>query len=132
MDTKHTDTPQHADGAKPGLALADGSTPSYNALLDRIDLMVDEFYRIRACPGANVEIKGLCDRAIRNTYQHVPVIVQRDNAEALALRYRVALEEIADEALNHGEHNPISKKTRLPKGYQTIHRMATDACESNA
>jgi hypothetical protein len=47
---------------------------------DYVDLMNDDFKRIRACPGATDEIKGLCDRAIMNTKQHVPVIEQRDQA----------------------------------------------------
>lgn len=51
------------------------------AALEHVDLMVDEFKRIRSCYRATEEIKGLCDRAIRNTYQHFPVIVQRDNAQ---------------------------------------------------
>jgi len=32
---------------------------------DKIDLMCDEFQRIRSCPGADGEIKGLCDRAMK-------------------------------------------------------------------
>lgn len=58
------------------------------------DLMVDEFKRIRALVGSTSEIAGLCDRAMKNTYQHVPVIVQRDAAEAEVKRLREALEDI--------------------------------------
>jgi FtsZ-binding cell division protein ZapB len=59
-------------------------------LTDHVDLMVDEFKRIRVIvdnsPGCfnsylKLEVEGLCDRAISTTYQHVPVITQRDNAE---------------------------------------------------
>ncbi|MCP4643093.1 MAG: hypothetical protein GY851_21785 [bacterium] len=48
--------------------------------LEHIDLMRDEFMRIRSCPGADAEIKGLCDRAITRTEQNVPVLRQRDEA----------------------------------------------------
>jgi hypothetical protein len=59
-------------------------TAKINVLTDHIDLMVDEFKRIKAVTYGNKEVEGLCDRAVSNTYQHVPVIVQRDTAEALA------------------------------------------------
>ena len=68
-------------------------------LTDTIDLMRDEFMRIKACPSekwAKPEIDGLCDRAIKQINQHVPVIVQRDRAEAKALELRVALLTILD------------------------------------
>lgn len=47
-------------------------------LESRIDLMIDEFKRIKSCPGVTSEIVGLCERAVLETMQHVPVIVQRD------------------------------------------------------
>lgn len=50
--------------------------------IDWLDLMIDEFRRIRSCPAADDEIKGLCDRAVANTHQRVPVIVQRDQLVA--------------------------------------------------
>jgi hypothetical protein len=49
-------------------------------LEDHLDLMIDEFKRIKALT-KDTEIQGLCDRAISNTQQLVPVIVQRDKAE---------------------------------------------------
>lgn len=53
-------------------------------LIDQVDLMKDEFLRIKAIAD-NQEIVGLCDRAISRTDQRVPVLKQRDDAEA-ALR----------------------------------------------
>jgi hypothetical protein len=52
--------------------------PQAQSLLeDRLDLMVDEFLRIKALqPGS--EIEELCDRAISDIRQNVPVIEQRD------------------------------------------------------
>lgn len=50
-------------------------------LTNHVDLMTDEFKRIKSCPGVSDEIIGLCNRAIQNTHQHVDVIIQRDNAE---------------------------------------------------
>jgi len=51
-------------------------TPSKSSLIDHIDLMVDEFKRIRALNPSS-EILGLCDRALRVTEKNVPVIEQR-------------------------------------------------------
>jgi hypothetical protein len=42
-------------------------------------------------------------------------------------RLREALQSIADEAVNHHEHNPESRKDRLPKGYTRILNIASTA-----
>ena len=63
-------------------------------LVDRIDMQCDEFQRIRACPGADEEIRGLCDRAIKDVRQHVHVIVQRDNAERERDKLRAKIERL--------------------------------------
>ena len=57
--------------------------PSGDAVkaLDWCDLMVDEFMRIKSCPNVSDEIKQLCERAIKNTHQHLPVILQRDTLQ---------------------------------------------------
>jgi hypothetical protein len=39
--------------------------------IDWIDLMLDEFLRIKSCPAADIEIKQLCKRAVDNIRQHV-------------------------------------------------------------
>lgn len=62
-----------------------------------LDLMVDEFQRIAACPGADEEIKGLCRRAVRRTLQRVPVIEQRDRAEARVRDLERQLAEAVEE-----------------------------------
>ena len=55
--------------------------------VNHLDLMVDEFKRIRALMvcgfggTSEAEIIALCDRAVTRTVQNVPVIQQRDNAE---------------------------------------------------
>ena len=46
----------------------------------RTDLHCDEFLRIKACPGANDEIRGLCDRALSDIRQYTLVLAQRDAA----------------------------------------------------
>lgn len=51
-----------------------------NAAQKVADLMVDEFKRILALVAEDTEIADLCNRAMQNTYQHVPVIMQRDKA----------------------------------------------------
>ena len=61
--------------------------------LDFIDLMQDEFQRIRTISVhpeyGNSEIEGLCERAIKNTEQHIPVIKQRDDAQKALLAFRL-------------------------------------------
>lgn len=42
-------------------------------------------------------------------------------------RFREALQEIADEAVKHHEHNPVSGKDRLPAGYTKILNLADAA-----
>lgn len=39
------------------------------------DMFRDEFMRIRSCPGADSEIKGLCDRAVTDVERIVPLVV---------------------------------------------------------
>lgn len=48
-------------------------------LEDKIDLMCDEFSRIKALTN-NEEIRSLCERAIQDIKQNVSVIKQRDDA----------------------------------------------------
>jgi len=62
---------------------------------DTIDLMRDEFQRIKSCPGSNSEIGQLCDRAQSNLLQRVPVIAQRDRAEDRLGVAKTALHQIA-------------------------------------
>lgn len=51
--------------------------------IDQLDLMRDEFQRIKALPAAtsHLEVNGICDRAISAIHQNVPVVVQRDKLE---------------------------------------------------
>ena len=48
---------------------------------DHLDLMADEFNRIKTLT-PNTEILQICERAITNTHQNVPLIVQRNEALA--------------------------------------------------
>lgn len=65
-------------------------------LTDALDMMRDEFMRIIACPGCNAEIEDLADRAQLKLVQHVPVITQRDRAEAELAAERVRLDWLAE------------------------------------
>jgi hypothetical protein len=49
-------------------------------LEDWHDLAVDEFTRIATLPDATSEIKGICNRAVKFTRQHIHVIDQMDQA----------------------------------------------------
>lgn len=66
-------------------------------LEDRIDLMCDEFKRIKSLTD-NLEIHGLCDRAMQDIKQNISVIAQRDNAEAREIVLRRNLENAYAEA----------------------------------
>ena len=73
---------------------------------DALDLMVDEFHRIKSTLGAHLdetypmthalhkEVMGYCERAISGIKQRVPVIEQRDQAEARASKFEVALRDV--------------------------------------
>lgn len=69
-------------------------TDTLDMLTDTLDMMRDEFQRIVACPGCNAEIEDLANRAQLKLIQHVPVIVQRDRAEAEAMKLRVKNREL--------------------------------------
>lgn len=71
-----------------------------SAAIDRIDLMVDEFKRIKALAGSQSEITGLCERAISISKQSVPVIQQRDRAEAELRKQRDRAERAEAELRN--------------------------------
>ena len=74
-------------------------------LTDHLDLMADEFSRIRAVhhddTPHNREVKQLCERAISNTKQRVSVIEQRDKAEQKAVRQELALSPLIDLVQNY-------------------------------
>lgn len=67
-----------------------------SAATDALDLMRDEFRRIKSCPGCDSEIGQLCDRAQLNLLQRVPVIAQRDRAEDRLGVAKTALHIIAN------------------------------------
>jgi seryl-tRNA synthetase len=66
------------------LAAAHAENRELRAKLEEVeahlDLMVDEFKRIIAIV-PNLEVEGICTRAITQTRQRVPVIEQRDKTE---------------------------------------------------
>ena len=67
-------------------------------LTDALDMMRDEFMRIIACPGCNAEIEDLANRARLKLIQHVPVITQRDRAEAELAKERARLDWLESNA----------------------------------
>lgn len=67
-----------------------------SAATDTLDLMRDEFQRIKSCPGCDSEIAQLCDRAQLNLLQRVPVIAQRDRAGDRLRVAKTALHIIAN------------------------------------
>ena len=67
-------------------------------LTDALDMMRDEFMRIIACPGCNAEIEDLANRAQLKLIQRVPVITQRDRAEAELATERARLDWLERDA----------------------------------
>jgi len=67
--------------------------------VDIVDMQRDEFKRIRAlCHQTGVrgqELQGICDRAIACIEQTIPVIIQRDGAEAERDQLRKVADELA-------------------------------------
>lgn len=78
---------------------------AHSQTIDHLDLMIDEFQRIAASPGADDEITQLCERAIRNTRQKVPVIAQRDTLQAKVDQLTRELAATRNE-LRHHQHAP--------------------------
>ncbi len=74
-------------------------------LIDCIDLMADDFKRIKALDPGD-EILDLCDRALRATEQNVPVLEVRDRLQKTVsklLRKVSDLEDQLEAARAHGE-----------------------------
>lgn len=83
--------------------------PTESLLIDHIDLMADEFKRVKAL-NPSPEIVDLCERALRVTHQNVPVVEQRDRLETEVNRLRAQLasgleEKQADELEKGGPSN---------------------------
>jgi hypothetical protein len=95
---------------------------SESDLIDHIDLMKDEFLRIIAFSPSD-EIKNLCERAIKNIDQSVPVIKQRDQALKELGVAVAALEEIASDKLKFKESRVARER------YQMIARQALKKME---
>ena len=70
--------------------------PDRGDLPELLDLMRDEFRRIRMLAPRNEEIHGICGRAIASIAQRVPVIQQRDALEQELARTKQALQEAED------------------------------------
>ena len=104
---------------------------SLNKLTDHIDLMVDEFQRIRARIPIDSEISGLCQRAIENTRQNVPVIQQRDEAELKVMELKRKLTFIEEQHAAQAERwarieelaNGVLKARTLISSSSGIHHI---------
>lgn len=77
--------------------IADSEAAAVARHIEHIDLMVDELMRIRALTGYDSEIGELCTRGISGTYQHFPLIVQRDRAEAERDELRTKVAQLTHE-----------------------------------
>lgn len=88
------DTQKPSDTSSAADSRVGSSDSSASDLIDALDMMRDEFLRIIACPGCNAEIEDLANRAQLKLIQRVPVIVQRDRAEAAAMKLRVENREL--------------------------------------
>ena len=84
-------------------------------LEDRIDLMCDEFKRIKSMTD-NQEIKGLCERGIQDIQQHVSVIAQRDNLDKKVKEMEAVMYAVGDYASNHKDDR-FGSRRRLLEAY---------------
>lgn len=69
------------------------TAPEIKECWETLDLMRDEFQRILVLT-EDAEIKGLCERAQKNIKQRVPLIEQRDKAEAERDQLKAQLAEL--------------------------------------
>lgn len=67
-----------------------------SSAVDLVDMMRDEFQRIAACPGADAEIRELCQRAIERTDRRVPVVAELEATHAALRAQRQALQDLSD------------------------------------
>jgi ribosomal protein L37E len=129
----------------------------------QLDLMRDEFKRINSLAQCSVdwsnaeEIKGLCERAIGNISQKVPLIEQRDKAEAerdnlkssllglLCVIHRDGGHYISEQGLEkslydaevivrsgHDAAEEVAKLTEGLKWFSTSQKHLTYGCSINA
>lgn len=89
---------------------------SESPLEDHLDLMVDEFERIKALVPTAIrvayggEIIGICERAVNQTEQRVPVIAQLRAANTTIATLTKSLEEIA-KSLGITQCDPIKSES---------------------
>jgi hypothetical protein len=74
-----------------------------------------------SCFSATTEKSSSGDYELEVVYADFARKLERENAVL-----RQALQMIADESERHHEHNMVSGKDRLPKGYVTIRNIACD------
>ncbi len=87
-----------------------------SAQTDRMDMWRDEFLRIKACPGCDREIAGLCDRALSEIKRRVPLLV---DAERHANRLSEVFTLLDDITLWMVENDYECG----PKGSETLERI---------
>ena len=66
-----------------------------NTTEDTLDLMCDEFKRIKSCCN-NSEVEGLCDRAISEIQRRVPIVTELEQANKRILHLTEGLEHIVE------------------------------------
>ena len=96
-------------------------------LTDALDMMRDEFMRIIACPGCNAEIEDLANRAQLKLIQRVPVITQRDRAEAELAKANAILASIEEDGTE--EHNAAVRLRQELAAERAKVRALRSACE---
>lgn len=72
--------------------MSDEMIAKIGELEDKYDMLLDEFQRIIQLTD-NPEVKGICERALHEVPQLVPVIQQRDTAMRLVRKMEVKLSE---------------------------------------
>jgi hypothetical protein len=100
---------------------AEKAEAEVSQLTDALDMMKDEFMRIIASPNCTSEIKDFASRAQLKLVQRVPVITQRDRAEAELAAEREKVRVLRDALENlRDEQNGAPLCTREEKWKQAM------------
>lgn len=98
-----------------------GTQGKIEKAVDVVDLMRDEFARIKAIVPDNAEIVGLCDRAMTQITQNVPILKQLDAAHAaiVSLRNRIDADAVEIGCF----YNQIAERDKADAGVKEVIEM---------
>ena len=107
---------------------------NHSKLIDMVDLMRDEFKRVQNLT-TNHEIWGLCDRAMGNITQRIPVIKQRDDLAAEVIKLKKLLSDAEDilsqvSSLTKNKIKKTAEHKNKDVADESAHPSMTEFCPS--